>query len=79
MGWLIGPTLASFVAAFIVVKVFDYVFSGATDSLARAGLFIGTWTAVTARSGMHGFSKRVRGLRAGTASAIKALALREKP
>ena len=82
MGWLIGPTLASFVAAFIVVKIFDYVFSGMSDSLAsvaRAGLFVGTWTAVTAKAGMHGFSQKMRRLRAGTASAIKVLSKGEKP
>ena len=75
MGWLIGPTLASFVAAFIVVKIFDHVFSGVTGNLAsvaRAGLFVGTWTAVTARAGMRGFDQKVRRLRAGTANAIKA-------
>ena len=81
MGWLIGPTLASFVAAFIVVKIFDYVFSGVTGNLAsvaRAGLFVGTWTAVTAQAGMSGFNLKVRRLRAGTASAIKAFST-EKP
>jgi hypothetical protein len=86
MGWLIGPTLASFVAAFIVVKVFDYALShaasGLTDkmaSAARASLFIGTWTAVTAKAGMNGFSQKARQLRAGTASAIKALSKGERP
>jgi hypothetical protein len=78
---LIGPTLASFVAAFIVVKIFDFALSGVSDSLAsvmRAVLFIGTWTVVTARAGMSGFTSKVRRLRAGTASAIKAFST-EKP
>ena len=82
MGWLIGPTLASFVAAFIVVKIFDYVFSGVADNLAsvaRAGVFVVSWTAVTAKMGMHGFGQKIRRLRAGNASAIKALSKGEKP
>jgi hypothetical protein len=71
VSWLIGSTLASFVAAFIVIKLFDYVFSGVTGTLgnvARAGVFIVTWTAITAKLGMHGFSKRIRNLRKGIAS-----------
>lgn len=82
MGWLIGPTLASFVAAFIVVKLFDYVFSGVTDGLvymARAGVFIVTWTAVTSTAGMRSLSQKVRRLRQGSASAIKALSKGERP
>ena len=66
MGWLIGPTLASFAAAFLVVKLFDYVFSGVPGTLysvARAGVFGVTWTAVTALLGMRGFSGRIRALR----------------
>ena len=82
MGWLVGPTLASFVAAFIVVRVFDHVFSGATGTLvsvARAGVFVATWTTVTAQAGMRGFSKRVRQVRQGNAKAIKALSKGEGP
>lgn len=76
MGWLIGPTLASFVAAFIVVKIFDYLFAGAMGGLGstvRAGLFVGTWTAVTTKAGMHGFNQKVRRLRQGNQRAIKAI------
>lgn len=68
MGWLISYTLASMAASFIVVKIFDWLFAGVTDglvSIARAVLFIGTWTLVTARAGMSGFTKRVRRLRLG--------------
>ncbi len=68
MGWLVGYTLASIATSFIVVKIFDYVFAEATSglvSIARCGLFVGTWTAVTAQAGMHGFTKRVRQLRQG--------------
>ena len=61
-------TLASMAASFIVVKIFDYIFAGATGGLvssARAGLFVATWTAVTAQAGMHGFSKHIKALRKG--------------
>ncbi len=66
MGWLVGYTLASIAASFIAVKIFDYIFAGASNGLvssARCGLFVGTWTAVTARAGMHGLTKRVRQFR----------------
>lgn len=59
-------TLVSLVAAFIVVKIFDTIVAGATGSwvgIVRAGLFVATWTAVTAKMGMRGFSKRLRQLR----------------
>ena len=82
MGWLVGSTLASIVAAFLVVRIFDYVFAGVTGSLinvARAGLFVVTWTAVTTKSGMHGFTKQVRQLRQGNAKAIAALTKSERP
>ena len=65
MGWLVSSTLASIVASFIAMKVFDYVFAGVTGGLvggARLGLFVATWTAITARSGMHEVTSRVRGL-----------------
>ena len=68
MGWLVGSTLASMVASFIVVKIFDYIFAGVTSGLvssARFPLFVGTWTAVTAQAGMHGFTSRIRGLSKG--------------
>ena len=66
MGWLVMYTLASLAAAFIVVKIFDAIVAGATGSLvgiARASLFVATWTVVTAKAGTHGFTKRVRQLR----------------
>lgn len=72
MGWLVAYTLASVAASYIVVRIFDYLFGGVTGSLvnaARAGVFVTTWTAVTARSGMHGFTKRVRQLRQGATDA----------
>ncbi len=68
MGWLVGYTLASMAASFIVVKLLDYIFAETTSGLvgvARCGLFVATWTAVTAQAGMHGFSKKVRQLKQG--------------
>jgi hypothetical protein len=56
MGWLIGYTFASMAAAFVVVRIFEFLFSGATSGIAAAvkpGIFVATWTAVTARSGMR--------------------------
>ena len=86
MGWLIGYTLASMAAAFIVIKIFDaivaVVFDGATSGLAgiaRCILFVATWTAVTARAGMNGFTKRVRRVRQGHTKVIGALIRRVRP
>ena len=56
MGWLVGYTFASLAAAFVVVRLFEFLFAGATSGIAYAikpGLFVATWTAVTARSGMR--------------------------
>ena len=68
MGWLVGYTLASLATAFLVLKIFDWLFAGATGGLvssARVGLFVATWTVVTAQAGMSGFTKRVKQLRHG--------------
>ena len=81
VGWLAGYTLASIVAAVIVVKIFDYVFAGVTGSVAssvRVVLFVGAWTAVTAKAGIHGFSQKVQQLRQGNQKAIKALIQSER-
>ena len=54
------------VAAFIVVKILDYIFEGVTSSvvsIVRLPLFVVTWTAVTATAGMNGVTKRVRQIR----------------
>ena len=56
MGWLVGYTFASMAAAFLVVRIFEFLFAGATSGVAAAvkpGLFVATWTAVTAQSGMR--------------------------
>lgn len=77
MGWFVGVTLASLVAGVIIVKIFDYFFAGMVGGFAstiRACLFVGTWTAITAKSGMHGVTGHVRQLRQGKAKMVEALA-----
>ena len=69
MSWLIGPVVASWAIAYVAVRIFDYIFAGATGSVAnaaRASVFVSAWTAVTAGTGMRGLDKRVRGLRRRT-------------
>jgi hypothetical protein len=66
VGWLLGYTLGSIAAAFVVVRIFDYLASGVADSAtsaARGIVFINTWAAVTVKSGMRDFTKSVRRLR----------------
>ena len=46
--------------------------------VARAGVFIGTWTAVTTKGGMIGFTKKVHQLKASN-QIIKALTKGEEP
>ena len=68
MSWLVGYVVASMVGAIFVVRIFDYVTSGLSHGAvqaARAGLFVGTWTAITASSGMRNFTLHVRKLRQG--------------
>lgn len=85
LGWLVGYTLASIVAALLIVRIFDYIFAGVTGniaSVARFGLFVITWTAVTWKAGMHSFTAQVRQLRQGNADAlarIDALTKSERP
>ena len=80
MGWLIGPAIMSLIASFFAVKLFDFIFghvTGGVVSVARAGVFIGTWTAVTTRAGMQGFSKKAKQLQASN-QIVKALTKGEK-
>ena len=74
MRWLVGYTMASIVGAFLVVRIFEYIFGGAQSALgnaAKPGLFVATWTAITTGSGMRDVSKRVRSLREKTISASR--------
>ena len=73
MGWLVSYTLASIAASFVAVKIFDFMFAEVHNGFAgsaRAGVFVATWTAVTAKAGMNGFSKRIRQLRQGFISKV---------
>jgi|TARA_Y100001951_G_scaffold8579_1_gene5362 hypothetical protein len=66
MGWLLGYTLGSMAASFVVVKLFDFLVGGAVDSAtsaARGIVFVNTWAAVTAKAGMRDVTKQVRRLR----------------
>ena len=66
MGWLLGYTLGSIAASFIVIRIFDFLIGGAVDSAtsaARGIVFINTWAAVTAKAGMRDVTKKVRQVR----------------
>ena len=66
MSWLVGYVMASMVGAFVVVRIFDHIVAGVVGGAAGAvklGLFVGTWTAITATSGMRAFTGRVRYVR----------------
>ena len=72
MAWLIGPVFVSAVVSFIAVRLFEFIFSGATNSLAstaRTGVSVVAWTAVTTMLGMREATKLSRKLRQGNASA----------
>ena len=66
MGWLLGYTLGSVAASFVVVRAFDFLVGGAVDSATSAGrgiVFVNTWAAVTAKSGMRDLTKSAQKLR----------------
>ena len=66
MGWLLGYTLGSIAASFVVVRFFDFLVGGAVDSAtsaARGIVFVNTWAAVTAKSGMRDLTKTAQKLR----------------
>ena len=66
MGWLLGYTLGSIAASFVVVRAFDFLVGGAVDSAtsaARGVVFVNTWAAVTAKAGMRDLTKTAQKLR----------------
>ena len=66
MGWLLGYTLGSLAASFVVVRAFDFLVGGAVDSAtsaARGIVFVNTWAAVTAKAGMRDLTKTAQKLR----------------
>ena len=63
MSWLVGYVMASMVGAFVAVRIFDHIVAGVVGGAAgtvKLGLFVGTWTAITAGSGMRSFTNKVR-------------------
>ena len=53
-------------ASFVVVRAFDFLVGGAVDSAtsaARGIVFVNTWAAVTAKSGMRDLTKSAQKLR----------------
>jgi hypothetical protein len=66
MGWLLGYTLGSIAASFVVVRAFDFLVGGAVDSAtsaARGIVFVNTWAAVTTKSAMRDVTKTAQKLR----------------
>lgn len=66
MRWLLGPLIASFVGSFVIVRIFDYFTATVERNVAeagRAGVFIATWGAITAKTGIDGLTSQVRRLR----------------
>ena len=65
MNWLVAPIITSIVASILIVKLWDAFFGGVTNSflgVARAGLFVGTWAAITTAAGMRGVNGMTRRL-----------------
>ena len=66
MKWLVGYVLVSMGAAFIVIRVLEYVVGGVAGAVAAAAkptLFVGVGTSVMAALGNRGFTKWVKSLR----------------
>jgi len=66
MKWLVGYTFAGLVGSVIVVRVMEFlVWEGRSvgSSVAKAGVFVGTWTTIIAALGMRDFSSKVRLMR----------------
>ena len=63
MSWLIGPILASIVASILIVKIWDTLSGGVSNSflgVARGVLFVGAWVAIITATGMRGVNNTVR-------------------
>jgi hypothetical protein len=69
------------VAAFIAVKIVEYVFgnvTGVLGSVLKPIIFVVTWTAVSTQAAMRSVTKSVKQLRQGNQKAIKALTKSER-
>lgn len=76
MRWLVGYTLASMAIAFVAVRVFEYLFAGATSGfvvIAKPAVFAASWTAVTAQAGMQRVTSQARSWRRRSADIREAL------
>jgi hypothetical protein len=62
VGWLLKQVFVSLFVAIVVVKIAEMLFAG-IGAVVKGSLFVGVWTAISTGSGMHWFSKTVRGLR----------------
>lgn len=83
MGWLTGPIIVSIVFSILIVKAWDAIFGGVSSGflgVARASLFVGTWTAITTASGMRGVNKMARRLNGSAAlRQLRTLTKGERP
>ena len=71
LGWLIGGSILSAVAAFVLVSVVKQLVELA--GIAKVVLFSATWTAVTTMAGMRGMTGKARKLRASNARVMRTL------
>ena len=71
LGWLIGGSVLSAVAAFVLVSVVKQLVELA--GIAKVVLFSATWTAVTTMAGMRSMTGKARKLRASNARVMRAL------
>ena len=71
LGWLVGSTVLSAVAAFVLVRIVEQLFG--LVGIARVAVFGGVWTAVTTMAGMRSFTSTARKLREHNAKVTKAL------
>ena len=66
--WLVGATLTSIVAGFVVVRFFEFFIAGAVGTaanVAKATLFSSAWSAITGALGMRAFDDGIEKVRPG--------------
>ena len=66
-GWLVSTVLVSALLAWLIDRIFtvakDNLLSGAANgaaNLARPGVFVGVWTAVTAKLGLRSYDEKTQ-------------------
>lgn len=68
MSWLVSLVVMSALGSALVVKIFSVLFGGILGPLAgmaKDGLFVGTWTAITVGLGIRDAKKAAHKLRPG--------------